>query len=317
MDFDVLVAGEINPDLILSSPNLEPRFGQQETLVDEMGLVIGSSSAIFACGVARLGLKVGIIGIVGEDHFGHFMLEALSGRNVDISAVHISKAWATGISVILSRGEDKAILTYPGAMSALTANDINGSLLSRTRHLHVASYFLQTNLQPGLPEVFRRCKELNVSTSLDTNWDPAEHWAGLDDLLPLTDLFFPNKEEIRAITKQTEIEKALDDLKNKASTVALKLGGDGAIAQQNNLRVKSTTFPVEIVDTVGAGDSFDAGFVYGYLNGWELDQCLKLAVICGTLSTIKQGGTAAQLSLGEALAFLDKPSIHSYQVENG
>ena len=203
-DIDILVVGEINPDLILSANGLAPAFGQQETLVDEMNLVIGSSSAIFACGAARLGLKVVMAGVVGDDFFGRFMLEALTGLGVDVAAVQVVKGWQTGASVILDNGSDRAILTYPGAIASLSADDVDRRLLGRSKHVHVASYFLQTALQPGLPEFFSACKELNISTSLDTNWDPVQRWAGVKELLSVTDIFFPNEMEAMAFTGESE-----------------------------------------------------------------------------------------------------------------
>ncbi|HEY44693.1 MAG TPA: carbohydrate kinase family protein, partial [Anaerolineae bacterium] len=184
--YDVLVAGELNPDLILSDPNLEPQFGQVEVMVETAELTIGSSSAIFACGAARLGLKVIFIGVVGEDMFGRFMLNALEQRGVDMSSVIISPTQKTGLSVILSRGTDRAILTHSGAISVLQSEMVIDDLLKKARHLHVASYFLQTDLQPGLADLFRRARSLGLTTSLDTNWDPTGAWAGIDAILPLT-----------------------------------------------------------------------------------------------------------------------------------
>jgi sugar/nucleoside kinase (ribokinase family) len=189
-NFDILVAGEINPDLILSG-DVIPEFGQVEKLVDTAALTIGSSSAIFACGAARLGLKVAFVGVCGEDVFGRFMLAEMGKRDVDVSNVIVRKDGQTGLSVILSSGSDRAILTHPGLIAALQAADISDALLRQSRHVHVASYFLQTNLQPGLPGLFRRAHELGLTTSLDTNYDPSEKWVGFDELLSLGHERFP------------------------------------------------------------------------------------------------------------------------------
>jgi len=170
--FDILVAGEINPDLILTG-DVKPEFDQVEKLVDSAALTIGSSSAIFACGAARLGLKVAFIGLCGEDVFGRFMLEEMQKRAVDVSSVIIRKDGQTGLSVILCSGVDRAILTNPGLIPSLRESDISNVLLRQTQHLHVASYFLQTDLQPGLPDLFRRARGLGLTTSLDTNYDPS------------------------------------------------------------------------------------------------------------------------------------------------
>ncbi len=300
--FDILVAGEINPDLILSG-DVEPGFGQVEKIIDSAELAIGSSSAIFACGAARLGLKVAFIGVCGNDVFGRFMLDEMNKRDVDTSNVIVRPGAATGLSVILNRFSDRAILTYLGLISALQSSDISAGLLKQARHLHVASYFLQTNLQAGLPRLFSRAHSAGLTTSLDTNYDPDENWTGLDDLLALTDVFMPNKTEALSITHAEDVESAAGQLAQGAKLVVVKLGADGAMACQNNTITRADSIPVDIVDSVGAGDSFDAGFLFGYLNQWSLPRSLRLACVCGALSMQKPGGTAGQATLETALRY--------------
>ena len=301
--YDLFVAGEINPDLILSG-NVMPEFGQVEKLVDSAALTIGSSSAIFACGVARLGLKVAFVGICGEDVFGRFMLNEMSKRGVDVSHVIIRPDGQTGLSVILNQQSDRAILTHSGLIAELQASDITDSLLAQARHLHVASYFLQTKLQPDLPVLFKRAHALGLSTSLDTNYDPSERWAGFDELLAVTYVFLPNEAEAKSLTGAGNVEDATTMLGSKVEALAIKLGKDGALGMSKSQRVQVKSIPVNVMDTVGAGDSFDAGFIYGYLNGWELEKSLQLACVCGALSTQQAGGTNGQPTLDEALKFL-------------
>jgi sugar/nucleoside kinase (ribokinase family) len=301
--FDVLVAGEINPDLILSG-NVIPEFGQVEKLVESAALDIGSSSAIFACGAARLGLRVVFIGVCGEDMFGQYMLEAMKARSVDVSNVICIPGGQTGLSVILNRGSERAILTHPGLIAALRASDIPDRLLRQTRHLHVASFFLQTALQPGLPDLFQRAHALSVTTSLDTNWDPSEAWKGLFELLPLTDVFLPNAAEACAITGLADTDAAADELAKHTGIAAIKQGAQGALGVQGKRMSRVSSIPVTVVDTTGAGDSFDAGFTFGYLNDWGLDKSLRLAAVCGALSTRAAGGTVAQPTLEEALHYV-------------
>ena len=303
--YDILVAGEINPDLVLSSPNLEPLFDQHETLVDSANLTIGSSCAIFACGAARLGLRVAIIGIVGDDLFGEFMLAELQRRLVDISHVIVDSSCETGLSVILSRGQDRAILTHMGSIDALQAGQVTDDLLAKSRHLHVASYFLQTALQPGLPGLFRRAHDLGLTTSLDTNWDPAEQWAGVRAMLELTDIFLPNAAEAQAIAGLPDPGAAALSLAGRAGMVAVKQGAQGALAAKGKTLIQSKPIPANVVDTVGAGDSFDAGFLYGYLKHWPMEKALKLATACGAISTQSAGGTTGQATLDEALHYVD------------
>lgn len=301
--FDILVAGEINPDLIFTG-DVDPEFGQVEKLVDSASLTIGSSSAIFACGAARLGLKVAFIGVCGDDVFGRFMIEQMRSRGVDVSQVIVRRDGQTGLSVILNRGQDRAILTHPGLISALRGSDIPDELLKKARHLHVASYFLQTKLQPDLPDLFRRAQSLGLTTSLDTNYDPSEAWIGFEELLSVTNVFLPNEKEALSLARESTIADAADRLASKVEALAVKLGADGALGVCNGAKVKVDSIPVELVDTVGAGDSFDAGFLYGYLHAWSLERSLRLGCVCGGLSTQRAGGTDGQPTLEKALAFL-------------
>lgn len=301
--YDILVAGEINPDLILTG-DVTPAFSQVEKLVDSCHLTIGSSSAIFACGAAHLGLSVAFTGLCGEDLFGRFMLDKMQERGVDVSNVIIRHDGQTGLSVILNQGADRAILTHLGLMSALRAEDIPEALLGEARHLHVASYFLQTNLQAGLPDLFRRARDLGLTTSLDTNYDPSERWIGFDELISVTNVFLPNEREAISLSGESEFGLAAERLGSKVETLAIKIGSEGALGFQDGRTARASSVPVRVVDTVGAGDSFDAGFLYGYLNGWSLEKSLQLACACGGLSTQRAGGTEGQPTLPEALAFL-------------
>jgi sugar/nucleoside kinase (ribokinase family) len=301
--FDILVAGEINPDLILSG-NVTPEFGQVERLVDSAALTVGSSSAIFACGAARLGLKVAFIGVCGDDVFGRFMLEELQARGVNISNVILLPNGQTGLSVILSRGVDRAILTHSGLITALKAGDVTDSLLQQTHHLHVAGYFLQTALQSGLPGLFVRARSIGLTTSLDTNWDPSGEWRGFDELLRLTNIFLPNENEALALSGASTAEAALQILSRKSQVVVIKCGRSGALARQGNITTSAPALPMQVVDTIGAGDTFDAGFIYGWLNGWGLEKSLMLAVACGSLSTRAVGGISAQPTLEEAMKYV-------------
>jgi sugar/nucleoside kinase (ribokinase family) len=177
-------------------------------------------------------------------------------------------------------------------------------LLEQAQHLHVASYFLQTDLQPDLPALFRRAHSLGLTTSLDTNYDPSEQWLGFDELLSATDIFFPNKTEALSMMQTNEVQLAGKQLAGKSKLVAIKLGVQGAGLYTNSELISIPSIPVNVVDTIGAGDAFDAGFLYGYLNRWDLERSLRLAVACGSLSTRASGGTAAQPTLEEALAVL-------------
>ncbi len=301
--FDILVAGEINPDLILSG-NVILEFGQVEKIVDSAVFTIGSSSAIFACGAARLGLNVAFIGICGEDVFGRFMLDEIQKRGVNVDNIIVRADRPTGICVILNQGSDRAILTHLGSIPDLRSSDIPDGLLLQSRHLHVASYFLQTNLHPGLPALFQHAHSLGLTTSLDANYDPSEKWSGFDELLSATDIFLPNKTEALSITQIEDVESAAKQLAEKSELVTIKLGSEGALACKQDKIIHTKSLEVNVVDAVGAGDSFDAGFIFGYLNKWPLERSLRLACVCGALSTQRAGGTDGQPTLDEAMKYV-------------
>lgn len=301
--FDLVVVGELNADLILRGEVI-PEFGQVEKLLDDATLTLGSSSAIFACGAARLGLRVAFIGKIGDDEFGRFVQRELETRGVDTRGVVVDLEIKTGLSVILSRGNDRAILTHLGSIAALRYAEIDHNLLRLARHLHLGSYFLLHTLRPNITALFEVAHSLGITVSLDTNYDPAEKWdGGLSEVLRQTDLFLPNETELLAIARAAGVvdpSLALDFIAEKVPTVAVKLGSRGAVAQRGGQVVQAKPLPVTVVDTTGAGDTFDAGFIYGYLSGWDLARTLRLACVCGSLSTQGVGGTAAQPTILDA-----------------
>ncbi|HEY66164.1 MAG TPA: carbohydrate kinase family protein [Caldilineae bacterium] len=303
--YDVLVIGEINVDLILRADEITPVFGQ-EKLVDDCELTMGSSSVIAACGMARLGLRTGFFGRVGDDEFGRFMLREMAARGIDVSPVIVDGGVKTGITVSLSTPRDRAMLTHlGGSIDGLEANDVPLDLLEQTRHVHVGSFFLQARLQPGLADLFAQAHARGATTSLDVGWDVHERWdGGLWDALAHTDVFLPNEVEATHITGLEDVEAALERLAGRVGTVAVKLGAQGAIARRGDEVARAPVLPVSVVDTTGAGDSFNAGFIYGFLHGWPLDLVLRLGTACGSLSTTKAGGTAGQPTLEEALSAL-------------
>jgi sugar/nucleoside kinase (ribokinase family) len=315
--FDLLVVGELNPDVLIVDPTSGPAFGQIETLVDEIRLEIGSSSAIAACGAARLGLRTAFVGVVGEDAFGRFMLDALERLGIDVSGCRIDPGLPTGATVIVSRGDDRANMTAIGAIAALRCDDVPRDLLRSARHLHVGSTYLQPALAADLPELFDEAAGLGLTTSFDSNWDSSDAWDGsIDRLLQSADVFLPNLEEARRITARTSEPAAASELIRRATdgraagrpfTLAVKHGAAGAVAMRGSWEyevAEVAALPVDVRDTTGAGDSFDAGFLYGTLAGWSLRDSLELGVACGSLSCAGVGGTAAQPTLAQARAAL-------------
>ena len=302
--YDIVVVGELNPDLIVSG-SVVPEFGQIEKLVDKAILTIGSSSAIFACGAAKLGLRVAFIGKVGNDIFGRFMCQSLSEYGIDIRGIVTDKEVPTGISIILSTGIDRAILTSLGTIPRLEFSDIDQKIIKNTRHLHVGSYYLLEQLRPDLSILFDFARECGLSISLDTNYDPLKKWRdGLEQLLEKVDILLPNSTECCEIAGMPNLDHAVNYLRTKVQYLAVKLGDKGALLCINQKKYYMDPLPVNVVDTVGAGDSFDAGFIYGYLAGWKPRRILRFATICGSLSTQKAGGTDAQPNFKEANIYM-------------
>jgi sugar/nucleoside kinase (ribokinase family) len=301
-DIDLLVIGEINPDLIAQSEEIIPEFNQTEKLIERLSLTIGSSSVIMACGAARLGLRVTFIGLVGDDLFGHFMIKEMQSHGLNTDEVVIDPIQATGISIILAKATDRAILTFPGTIPELQMSHINLGIMDRASHVHVGSYFLLDKLQRDLPEIFRIAKEKGISTSLDTNWDPNGRW-DIGSIIPFIDILFPNENELLNLTRETDLSAGLEKMSDAIPLIAVKLGENGAMARQSDQIFESASIKVNVVDTVGAGDCFDAGFIYAYLNGMDLQECLRIACICGSLSTRASGGTEGQATLDDLIAY--------------
>lgn len=300
--FDLIVVGDVNADLILSG-DVTPAFGQVEKLLDDASLVVGGSATIFAFGAARLGMRVAFIGKVGDDVFGRFMLDALETRGIDTASVVRDPVVKTGLTVILSRGHDRAMLTHAGTIGALRYDEIDLELFSLARHVHMGSYYLLENLLPDVPRLFAEARRRGCTVSLDTNYDPSERWdSGIGETLRHVDIFLPNETELARIARTDNWRSALHKLAQTVPTVVAKLGAGGAAVQQGSQFVHQPVLPVDVVDTTGAGDSFDAGFIYGHLAGWPLERTLAMAMACGACSTRAAGGTAAQPDLEQALA---------------
>jgi ribokinase len=295
---DVLVIGEANPDLVLTG-DVVPAFGQAETLVDSADLVLGGSAAIVACGLARLGVATALAATIGDDLFGRFVRAALDERGVDTRWIRVDPDVATGISVVLS-SSDRAILTFPGTIASTGPEVVDDDLVTSVRHVHSASYFLLPRLAPHLPEMFARARRAGATTSVDTNWDPARTWAGVDRLLDHTDVLLPNVAELLALTGRTDRDEAARVVLGHGCQVALKDGADGGVLWQPPELVTRVSAPdVAAIDTTGAGDSFDAGFISGLVGGLAREECLVRAVACGSLSTRAVGGTAGQPGLDD------------------
>ena len=292
--FDITVAGELNIDLILYGvPEELPR--ERELLASNMIFTLGASSAIVAHNIAALGRKVGFQTRIGDDQLGQMALERLQQGGVDVSQVRrVPGVTKTGLSVLLQRETWRTIVTYSGTIAKFCWDDLDLDYLADARHFHLSSFYLQDDLRPRVGELFQYLKSKGLTISLDTNDDPLDQWqGGLHKVLPYVDVFLPNEREACRVTDTEEPEQAIEKLAKLVPIVAVKLGRKGAMAQQGSQRFTSSGQVVDAVDAIGAGDSFDAGFIDRYLSGADLSTCLAGGNLAGAFSTTRPGGTEA------------------------
>jgi sugar/nucleoside kinase (ribokinase family) len=292
--FDVTIAGELNLDLILYGlPGELPP--EREILAQQMMLTLGASSAIVAHNLAALGSRVGFISRIGDDPLGQIALDRLIDGGVDVSKLRrVSGPTKTGLTVVMQREGWRTMLTYPGTIFGLTFEDLDLDYLSSSRHFHLSSFYLQQGLQPRVPELFKKLKAAGLTISLDTNDDPSDRWGGnLKEALRHVDVFLPNEREAMRAAETDDLESAIATLAQTVPIVVVKLGAEGALAQRGRERLTCPPVKVQPVDAVGAGDSFDAGFIHEYVRGADLPTCLVSGNTAGALSTTRPGGTEA------------------------
>jgi sugar/nucleoside kinase (ribokinase family) len=292
--FDVTIAGELNLDVILYDlpEELPP---EHEFLTDRMMLTLGSSSAIVAHNLAALGSRVGFQSRIGDDSLGQSALQRLNESGVDVSRVlKVPGPVKTALTVVLQHPNWRNILTYSGTIVDLTLDDLDLQFLTDSRHFHLSSFYLQKGLRPYVPELFRTLKQAGLTISLDTNDDPEDRWEGhLFESLRYVDVFLPNAREAKKIVRTDDLEVAVTKLAEIVPIVVIKMGAEGAVAQRGNERLQSPAQRVNFVDPVGAGDSFDAGFLHRFVRGSDLGTCLALGNRAAAFSTTRAGGTEA------------------------
>ena len=292
--FDVTVVGELNLDLILYGlpEKLEP---ERELLANRLALTLGSSSAIFAHNLSVMGSKVGFISRIGDDPLGQIALDRLAGGGVDVSRVRkVSGPTTTGLTVILPRTGCRNILTYPGTMDEMCFEDLDLDYLTDSKHFHLSSFFLHRTLRPRIPGLFEKIKQKGLTTSLDTNDDPENRWNNdLLAVLKYVDVFLANDREAKKIARTDNLETAIAALSPRVPVLVVKLGAEGAMARGPSEQVRCPALKVEAVDPVGAGDSFDAGFIHQYVRGAALADCVAYGNTAGAFSITRPGGTEA------------------------
>jgi sugar/nucleoside kinase (ribokinase family) len=290
--FDCLIAGDANIDLLVEGA-IDLEIGK-EKLASNLSLVLGGSSGITAFNLSRLGAQVRFVGVIGEDEFGRFVEEKLASGGVDVSHLIRISTQKTGVTIWHTRAGKRAGVTYAGTVAMLKPEQVTDALLKSVRHLHVGAYFLQTDLHAEAPDLFARAKRLGLTTSIDCNYDPDERWdANLMAVLKHSDLFFPNEDEALRISGEPTALAAARALASLARIVIVKCGADGAVVVTKEREFKVPPVPATIVDTTGAGDSFNAGFLAEFFKGSSLETCAHAAAVAGARSVQAVGGTAA------------------------
>jgi sugar/nucleoside kinase (ribokinase family) len=300
----ILVIGELNVDIVATGLRSVPEMGA-EILAEKCELTLGSASAIFAAGMARLGHRVTFFSHVGQDYFGDFCLRAL--KQLGVSTRHVTRKAEeqTGVTIALSGKRDRALVTYAGAVATFKAESINETVMTRHDHVHLTSYYLQTGLRPSFANLLREAKALGLTTSFDPNSDPRDKWdRNIDAVLKYADVLFVNECEAMKLTRSNTLNGALKTLGAKVNCAVVKRGARGATAIQSEEVFNDRGFRIRAIDTTGAGDSFDAGWVSAYLRKAPLAECLRIGNACGALSAMSVGGTAGQPTQQELKEFI-------------
>ena len=302
MKNDVLAIGELNADLILQGLSSPPILGR-ELMCQSSSLQLGSSTAICACVMSSLGLNVSFVGQLGADTWGDVCAAYLRQYGVDLSYIARSKHWQTGLTVSLSCKHDRALVTYPGdTIDCLTVDKLPVQPWEIARHIHIGSFFLQPKLAEGLPPFLSAAKSHGMTISLDAGWQESQDWdGGLSKVLPYIDLFFPNESETCGIGGSDNVYQAAQNVYAMMNhgILVVKCGAQGSFAVYNGTTSHFNAYKTTVVDTTGAGDSFNAGFIYAYLNGMDLSECLQYGNASGAVSTTQVGGTSRCPTLSE------------------
>lgn len=290
---DIAIAGETNLDLILYGlPEQMPL--DRELLSKNFSLTLGGSSAILTHNLAALGVKVGFATKIGSDPLTNICLERLYEAGAKLSYAEPLPGDQIGITLQLHHGNTRHILTHLGVTEKMNAAEIDIDFLSSSRHFHISSLFLQKAFQHDLPALCRQLKQRGLTLSLDTNDDPDDKWGQpLEELLQLVDVLLPNEDEAKRMMRTDNLKSAMDLLARYGPIVAVKCGGRGSVVQVGDTRWIVPPLHVEPVDTIGAGDSFNAGFLKSYIAGLPLEECAAAGNATAALSTLRSGGTEA------------------------
>lgn len=291
--WDVYVYGDVNVDLMIPGVTALPKPGTEQT-VPYMETFVGGGAALFALGEGKLGLSVVFQGAVGNDVYGGMIKRQLEMTGVDTALLEQRETDRTGISLSFTDERDRCFLTYQGPNARLHMDNVLMEQVGRASHIHVTGYAGAERHE----EYFRLLKRIKTETdttiSFDVGWDASGEWtAKIYELLPYIDVLFMNETESVHYSRRESAKEAAEDFAAHCRIVVIKLGSKGAIAFENGVFSQAAAFRVQAVDTTGAGDSFNAGFIYGFLRGKTVEESLRCANGCGALSVTAFGGNTA------------------------
>jgi sugar/nucleoside kinase (ribokinase family) len=295
--YDVLVIGDLNPDIVLTGlESPEPQLGTEQ-FFGTMERTLGGSGALTGVTLSRLGLNTALIARIGNDEPAAFCRAFLEREGVTpLLSVHPSLS--TGLTIAVAYPTDRLLLTSPGTIADLAASDVPTDLLGEARHVHVSSYFMQKNLQPGLASLFAAARMHGATTSLDTGWDPTGKWmeTNLEAALAVTDFLLPNISELAQLAGIDDPDAAAAKLLALGTrAVVLKNGSRGARYYSATERHADPGFAIAPLDTTGAGDAFDAGYITAALEGHSILDRLRFANACGAVVVGVRGGAGGSL----------------------
>ena len=288
--WDVYVYGDVNIDLVVPNVNRLPPAGSEQD-VGVMETFVGGGAALFTLGAAKLGLKTVFQGSVGDDMYGRYIRQVYRELGVDDALLADDPAVKTGISISFTNAKDRCFLTYRGTNAGLSLDKLDLAQVARARHIHVTGYEGATNHAQYL-EILKKIHAMgDVTVSFDVGWDMTGVWyEGIFELLPMIDVLFMNETECAHYTRCADVREGARKLAEQAGMAVIKLGGKGSLCVRGGEEYFAPSYHVRAVDTTGAGDSFNAGFVYGFLNGMTMEECLKRGNGCGALSVTALGG---------------------------
>ena len=278
MALDCLSVGVLVADHLCAPISHCPKAGEL-VLTDHLLLNIGGCASNAAIDLARVGVKVGVVGCVGDDPFGRFVIETLQRAGVDTESIRtLADVGTSGTLIVNVQDEDRRFVHTIGANGRLSAADIPLERLRQVKVLYVGGYLLMPNLEArALAGLFRQARAAGVTTLLDVVVPgPGDYCNQLEPLLPETDVFLPNNDEGEILTGLADPRKQAEHFRSAgARTVVITCGGRGTVLATDGLRLEAETYPVDYVGATGAGDAFDAGYIAGLLEGGDPRRCLE------------------------------------------